>query len=501
MTDSPQTSPVSAAPAERKSLLARARAHDAAAIETMFRQFLPAGERVAGAEFLGTLGVMGLGTHTFSCVTERRVAALRVKLLGGVDYEDAALSGISSGVVRQPSRIFLYLFVAAATLLTFGLALLVLPLVVRLFYRFVKSGLVFWIADGSPVYVFSDRKLLLRANALYRLAGAGTATPARTTMADEADADPAADASTSSRQSLLSRARAHDPAALTTLFRQFLPADDRVLGAEFLGTQGVWGFGVHSFACVTDARVATLRVKLLGGFEYQDAGLGRVNSGTLYQPSRIFLYLFVAAASVVTLGVALLLLPLTARAYYRFVKSGIVFWTSAHRARRLRGLHFWAAEGIPVYVFSDRKLLLRAMSMYRAALAARAALNEPVQGRGRLALLALSSACFNSVEPPTMELVERTFGQLPITALAALTRAGAAYGTASVHSPPPCARAIRRRRRRSRARDSHAAGARTAGRAAARLAPGRTLPVLAAVASPAPSSRTLNARERSKGTP
>jgi hypothetical protein len=60
--------------------------------------------------------------------------------------------------------------VLISTVITFGITLLLLPLTVRLFYRFRKSGLVLWIREGVPVYLFSDRKRLGDANRLYRTA-------------------------------------------------------------------------------------------------------------------------------------------------------------------------------------------------------------------------------------------------------------------------------------------------------------------------------------------
>lgn len=176
--------------------------------------------------------------------------------------------------------------------------------------------------------------------------------------------------------SLLARARQHDPEALTSMFRQFLPASDRIIAAEYLGTQGLWGFGVHSFACVTDRRTAALRVKRFGEVGYQEAALEQINSGAVYQPSRLGLYGLVAtlivllpgwgllsvpvlgllAGLLVNILIVLLLLPVIVRSFYRFKKSGLVLWVR---------------EGLAVYAFSDRKLLPRANALYRSALLAR----------------------------------------------------------------------------------------------------------------------------------
>ena len=168
------------------------------------------------------------------------------------------------------------------------------------------------------------------------------------------------------RGSLLARARAGDESALRTIFRQYLPPEEPVLATRYLGTQGVWGLGTHSFGCVTGRRIASLRVARFGEVVYQDGDLAEMNSGALYQPSRLQLYLFVIVLSVLTVGLGLLLLPLTVRLFYRLKKSGLVVWIR---------------EGIPLHVFSDRKLVGVTNELYRTALAARAALVPPGQVR------------------------------------------------------------------------------------------------------------------------
>ncbi len=155
----------------QSSLLGRAKRHDAEAIATMFGQFLPQDERIFAVEYLGVQGLW-LGTHSFACVTNRRVAALRIKIFGAVDYQDGTLEHVNSGVVRQPSLLLLYLWIVGVSILTVGIGLLLLPLTVRLFYRFRKSGLVLAVREGISVYVFCDRKLVMKATELYRTVAA-----------------------------------------------------------------------------------------------------------------------------------------------------------------------------------------------------------------------------------------------------------------------------------------------------------------------------------------
>lgn len=159
-------------PRPHASLLDRARREDPAALATVFSQFLPAGETVVDARYLGLKGLWGIGTHSFACVTSRRVAVLEVGLLGGVAYHDGALEELNSGVISQPSRLGLYMFVAVTTVLTLGVALLLLPLTLRVYYSFKKSGLVFWVREGVSVFLFTDRKRLPAATDLYRMTSA-----------------------------------------------------------------------------------------------------------------------------------------------------------------------------------------------------------------------------------------------------------------------------------------------------------------------------------------
>lgn len=153
----------------KSNLLARAKAGDREAIATMFRQFLPEDEQIFSVEYLGVQGVW-LGTHSFACVTNRRIASIRVKLFGAVNYQDGSLEYVNSTVVHQPSVLLLYLWVIAVSILTLGVGLLLLPLTVRLFYRFKKSGLVLCIREGLSLYIFTDRKLLVTASAMYQMA-------------------------------------------------------------------------------------------------------------------------------------------------------------------------------------------------------------------------------------------------------------------------------------------------------------------------------------------
>lgn len=183
------------------SLLKLAKENDTQAITTMFKQFFFEEEEVYFAEYLGVEGLWGFGTHSFACLTNKRIAAIRVGIMGEVIYQDGYLEFLNSGIVYQPSKLLLYLMaggIAAFALSAVGtaitgavqgdsglsllVALLAVPVIlaiallalligVRLFYRFHKCGLVWVVREGVSIYVFTNRKLLARANHLYRLCG------------------------------------------------------------------------------------------------------------------------------------------------------------------------------------------------------------------------------------------------------------------------------------------------------------------------------------------
>jgi tetratricopeptide (TPR) repeat protein len=168
------------------SLLDRAKQGDTEAIGLMFRQFIGPEEHLLAAEYLGTRGIFGLGTHSFGCVTDRRVADIELGLFGRLVYQDAYLEHVNSSAFYQPSLLLLYLSIfgigAAGVLGAFasGLGVLVAALILaltallivfaaRIYFHFVKSGVLFWVREGIPVYIFANRKRLPQAARVWRL--------------------------------------------------------------------------------------------------------------------------------------------------------------------------------------------------------------------------------------------------------------------------------------------------------------------------------------------
>jgi len=186
-----------------KSLLQRAKANDLNAITTMFRQFMSPDEEIYFAEYCGQIGFWVFGTHSFACLSGRRLASLQVGAFGRVLYNDGFLEHANSGAVLQPSLLKLYIwafFAAVFGLLVLGVAivgagamlqqpggllggllaalvvavglgvgLLVVYGTIRLYHSLNKCGLVWWIREGISVYVFTNRGKMNRANHLFRL--------------------------------------------------------------------------------------------------------------------------------------------------------------------------------------------------------------------------------------------------------------------------------------------------------------------------------------------
>lgn len=158
-----------------KSLLERAKKNEQDAICTMFSQFLCPEEQIHFVCYLGTRGMWGFGKKSFACLTSRRVCSLQVGAFDELVFQDGYLEQSNSGIVYQPDLLSLYgmviIYSFFALIFTFGLGLLLLPLVVQFYYRYKKCGIVWVIKEGVSVYIFCNRSRLALANDLYRLVG------------------------------------------------------------------------------------------------------------------------------------------------------------------------------------------------------------------------------------------------------------------------------------------------------------------------------------------
>jgi hypothetical protein len=180
-------------------------------------------------------------------------------------------------------------------------------------------------------------------------------------------------------RTILERAKKNDLEALESMFRKFIPVDEKIVAAHYLGVEGLWKFGSLSFACTTNRRVASIRTGIFNEVIYQDGCMEYINSTVIYQPSLLWLYLtviLVLLVPVVVLGgiaaflrasfgwgfwwliPGVILLPWFIKAYYRLNKCGLVVIIR---------------EGVSVYMFTDRRRLKLANRMYRAIMGIREA--------------------------------------------------------------------------------------------------------------------------------
>jgi hypothetical protein len=165
------TAPVGKTLTPAKSLLERARLNDdQEAITLMFRQFLPKNEEVIAGHYLGSQGFLWAKLNSLACVTPRRVAVLFVTPLSEVTYQDGLLTAIRTASLYQPSRLrhmlarIMNVPLRILSVLTAG----VLGVGIKRLAR--NTGMALNIDGGATIYLFSERKLLGRLNALYRIA-------------------------------------------------------------------------------------------------------------------------------------------------------------------------------------------------------------------------------------------------------------------------------------------------------------------------------------------
>ncbi len=152
-----------------ESLLDRAKRNEREALELIFQQFIGVDEKIHFAEYLGQLGLVLFIDHSYVCLTEKRIIALKTASFGEVIYQDAFLEDLNSCVIYQPSIFWLYVWGFFLVVFTFGIGILFLPFLVRFYYRIKKCGSVFNIKQGISVYVFVNRNRMSRANVMWRI--------------------------------------------------------------------------------------------------------------------------------------------------------------------------------------------------------------------------------------------------------------------------------------------------------------------------------------------
>lgn len=150
-------------------VLDQAKMNNQDALNSMFQQFSGTNEQIKFAEYMGQHGFLIGVTHSFACLTDKRIISLQVGSFGEVLYQDAFIEDLNSGAIYQPSVLSLYIFSAILIIFTLGIGLLLIPLVVKWYYKINKCGMVFFIKEGLSVYMFVNRNRMSRSNALWRL--------------------------------------------------------------------------------------------------------------------------------------------------------------------------------------------------------------------------------------------------------------------------------------------------------------------------------------------
>ncbi|MBI1347705.1 hypothetical protein GC163_15630 [bacterium] len=195
-----------------------------------------------------------------------------------------------------------------------------------------------------------------------------------------ANAQPAAPPPTMAK-SLTSRALGGDRQAIETMFRQFTPPDETYYAVDYLGFEGLWIFGTHSFGALTDRRVAAMRMTFWGEVVYQDGFLESINSNVFYQPSKLWLYISLISVAfthisgwIATIMMAMdyedsrerlltILVGTVVWAVFGFISSLIAIkWFHWFKKS---GAAFIIKEGVTVFIFTDRSRMSLANDLFR----------------------------------------------------------------------------------------------------------------------------------------
>jgi len=182
-------------------------------------------------------------------------------------------------------------------------------------------------------------------------------------------------------KSLTARAQSGDRQAIETMFRQFTPPDETYYAVDYLGFEGLWIFGTHSFGALTDRRVAALRMTMWGEVVYQDGFLESINSNVFYQPSKLWLYISLISIAfshlsgwVATIMLALdyeestdrlltILVGTIVWAVFAFI-SALTAIKWFHWFKK-SGAAFIIKEGVTVFIFTDRSRMSLANDLFR----------------------------------------------------------------------------------------------------------------------------------------
>lgn len=150
-----------------KNIVSQAKTGNHNAIQHMFKPFIGEDETILCEEYLGKYGII-FATHSFVCLTDKKICAISYGPFGKIVYSDAFIEEVNSGIIYQPSVFKLYLIGTILCLTIVGI--LLLNAWVKLYYTFNKSGMVWCVREGVNIYVFANRSKINLINAIWRRA-------------------------------------------------------------------------------------------------------------------------------------------------------------------------------------------------------------------------------------------------------------------------------------------------------------------------------------------
>lgn len=148
------------------SIISRATNGDKEAIKAMFQTFVSEDEKIIAVEYFGKYGII-FPTRSFVCVTDKKVASMQYGPFGKIVYSDAFIEEVNSGIIYQPSVLWLYIIGVLLCISIVGI--LLLNAWVKLYYSINKSGMVWCVAEGVNIYAFSNRSKINLVNEIWRI--------------------------------------------------------------------------------------------------------------------------------------------------------------------------------------------------------------------------------------------------------------------------------------------------------------------------------------------
>ena len=177
---------------ELGDVFVRARNNDKRAVQELFSGFMGRTEEIVDCGYLGALGFI-FPEYSFWSVTNSRVCGLLINRGGWMNFNFSFTKSLNRAIFVQPSIVTLWITLIAWTifmlLMAFSLfgwtwyavyfstyssflawllgvivfvvvaacGVLLIPWVVRAYYRWVKAGCIFWTRELVPIVIPSDR--------------------------------------------------------------------------------------------------------------------------------------------------------------------------------------------------------------------------------------------------------------------------------------------------------------------------------------------------------